>query len=126
MKRNQSPHGAILVGLAIVMTLLTCVVAHADHVVHTFQLWGTMNPLEKLIFYQGWTNGFFVARGQSGLELANCLEKVNTDQAVAMIDKRYKDHPERWSRPITQQMLRALTAEGGPCEGKNPLPPDSE
>jgi hypothetical protein len=93
--------------------------------VHKFQLWGTMKPLEKLIFYQGWTNGFFAARGQIGLELATCLDKVDSDQAIAMIDKRYKDHPEKWSHPITQQLLEALTVKGGPCEGENPLPPDS-
>jgi len=42
-----------------------------------------------------------------------------------VIDKRYKDHPEKWSHPITQQLLEALTVKGGPCEGENPLPPDS-
>jgi len=129
MKNSQTTAGAFLGTLAIVgtlVTLLTVAPLCADPVVHKFQLWGTMNPLEKLIFYQGWTNGFLVARGQSGVELATCLDKITGDQAVAMIDKRYKDHPERWSRPITQQMLEALTAEGGPCEGKNPLPADSK
>jgi hypothetical protein len=29
------------------------------------------------------------------------------------------------SYPLTQQMLEALTVGGGPCEGKNPLPADS-
>jgi hypothetical protein len=109
----------------ILATLLICSSANAEAVVHKFQLWGTMKPLEKLTFYQGWTNGFFAARGQIGLELATCLDKVDSDQAIAMIDKRYKDHPEKWSHPITQQLLEALTVKGGPCEGENPLPPDS-
>lgn len=113
---KSAPGCPILVRLTILgtlVTLLACASLYADPVVHKFQLWGTMNPLEKLIFYQGWTNGFLVARGQSGVELATCLDKITGDQAIAMIDKRYKDHPERWSRPITQQMLQALTAEGG-------------
>jgi hypothetical protein len=113
-------------GLAVFITfvvLLTCAPLQADPVVHKFQIWGTMkNPLEKLIFYQGWTNGFLVARGPGGLELANCLDSdLSIDQAIAMIDKQYKEHPENWSRPITDQILHALTVEG-PCEGKNPLP----
>ena len=128
MKNDQVSGWALFIRLTIIgalATLLSCVSLHADPVVHKFQLWGTMNPLEKLIFYQGWTNGFLVARGESGVELASCLDEITGEQAIAMIDKRYKDHPERWSHPITQQMLEALTAEGGPCEGKNPLPADS-
>jgi hypothetical protein len=121
MKNNQAPGGGLFVRSAILgtlVTLLACVSLHADPVVHKFQLWGTINPLEKLIFYQGWTNGFLVARGPSGVELATCLDKISGDQAIAMIDKRYKDHPERWSRPITQQMLEALTPRAGLVKGK--------
>lgn len=102
--------------------LLLCTFANANSVVHGFRLWGTLDdPVQKLIFYQGWTNGFFAARGRSGVKLADCLEDVSAEQAIAMIDRRYKDHPEKWSRPLTEQMLEALTAAGGPCEGKNPL-----
>jgi hypothetical protein len=38
-----------------------------------------------------------------------------------MIDKRFKDHPEKWSNPLTQQFLEALTVPGSACEGKNPF-----
>ena len=116
----------ILLGSAVFVTLLVCVPLQADHVLQPFRYWATMNKLDKLNFYIGWANGFFVARGQRGLEFANCLEALDSEQALAMIDKRYKDHPEKWSNPITQQILEALTVRGGPCEGKNPLPPDSE
>jgi hypothetical protein len=45
--------------LAVLAALLTCAPLEADYVVHKFQLWGMMkNPLEKLRFYEGWTNGF--------------------------------------------------------------------
>lgn len=120
MKRNRNGMGI----LVVLMALLACASAQADPLVHKFQLWGAMkNSEEKLIFYQGWTNGFLVARGPSGLELANCLDtNLSVEQAIAMIDKQYKGHPENWSRPITEQILQALTASGGPCEGKNPLP----
>jgi hypothetical protein len=102
------------------VTLLAVVSAQASGVIQRFQYWGTVNQLEKLILYNGWTNGFFAARGSRGLELADCLETVTSEQAIAMIDKRHKDHPEKWSHPITQQVLEVLTVEGGPCAGKIP------
>ncbi len=39
-------------------------------------------------------------------------------QAVAIIDKYYKDHPELWEQPLPEMLLKALTAPGSPCEGK--------
>ena len=107
-------------GIGLVI-LLMCELLNADPVVHKFQLWGEGTQRDKVSLYWGWTNGFFQARGAPGLELATCLERLTTDQAVAMIDRRYKDHPERWSRPFGEQILEALTVAGGPCEGKNPL-----
>jgi hypothetical protein len=49
------------------------------------------------------------------------LSGGRSEQATAMIDKRKNDHPEKSCRPLTEQMLEALTSGGGPCEGKNPL-----
>lgn len=105
----------------VLLVLLICTSVNADPVIHKFEFWGKITPLEKLAFYWGWTNGFLPARGPRGLELANCLNEVSPHQAIAMIDKEYKDHPERWANPIGQQVLETLTAEGGPCPGKNPL-----
>lgn len=129
MKNYQASRGATLVALAFLVTLVVlpaCKSLGADPVLHKFQLWGTMDRVDKLNFYLGWTNGFLAARGQRGLDLANCLETLDNEQAIAMIDKQYKEHPERWSRPIGDQILQALTIEGGPCEGKNPLQTDSK
>jgi hypothetical protein len=42
------------------------------------------------------------------------------DQAVAMIDKYYDDHPERWSNDLGDGIVQALTVAGGPCSGKAP------
>ena len=96
---------------------------HANPVVHKFELWGIVGVTEsdKLNLYLGWTNGFLLARGPRGAELAHCLESMTSEQAIAMIDKRYKDHPELWSKPFGEQILDALTVDGGPCQGKNPL-----
>jgi hypothetical protein len=94
----------------------------ADPVAHKFRLWGDLHPKltqgEKMILYWGWTNGFFQGRGPQGLKFANCLETIATDQAIAMIDKQYKDHPEKWSDFLGEQIIEALTVAGGPCEGK--------
>jgi hypothetical protein len=51
----------------------------------------------------------------------DCLETLTYDQAIAMIDKRFKDHPEKWSSLITPEILEALTVPGSACEGKNPF-----
>jgi hypothetical protein len=68
-----------------------------------------MNPVDKFNFYLGFTNGYFALRGQKGLELAACLENMGSTQAIAMIDKRYKDHPEKWSSAIGMEVLTGLT-----------------
>lgn len=43
-------------------------------------------------------------------------------QAVAMIDKYFDAHPERWGATLTEGIMEALTVPGSTCEGKNPLP----
>jgi|SRR5579862_3174045 len=105
----------------VFLVILFTVSVNADPVLHKFEYWGKITPLEKLAFYWGWTNGFLVARGPRAVELANCLSDLSPDQSIAIIDKQYKEHPEKWSNPIGQQMLEALTTKGGACEGKNPL-----
>jgi hypothetical protein len=91
----------------------------ADPVVHKFSLWDIGDKTRKQQLYWGWTNGFLQGRGDGADELDTCLSKMSIEQAVAMIDKYYKDHPERWSRAFGDEVLEALTVDGGPCEGKN-------
>jgi len=43
---------------------------------------------------------------------------MSYEQAIAMIDKYYKDHPEEWSQPAGMEMYIALTIETGPCPYK--------
>jgi hypothetical protein len=99
----------------------------ANALVHKFEAWGLMDQVRKTFFYQGWTNGFFIAKthGFNDKEmrerenLENCLGAIDTMQAVAMIDKYYKEHPEKWSNPVGLEILQALTTSA-PCVGKNP------
>jgi hypothetical protein len=101
--------------------LLICSFLSAYPIIHKFEFWGKGTELNKMDIYVGWSNGFLMARGPRGLELADCLTGMSIDQAIAMIDKRYKDHPELWSHPLGEQILGAVTADGGPCDGKDPL-----
>jgi hypothetical protein len=106
------------------LLLLTCANVSADPVVHKFEYWGSLKSGEKVIFYGGWTNGFFAARGAQGeafSAFAICLSDMSYEQATAMIDKYYKDHPEHWNGAIGAAIVEALTVAGAPCEGKNPL-----
>jgi hypothetical protein len=45
-------------------------------------------------------------------------DNIDYNQAIAMIDKYYKDHPERWARDFGRELLNALTIVGGPCVGE--------
>jgi hypothetical protein len=54
------------------------------------------------------------------IEFAGCLESMEYAQAVALIDKYYKDHPELWQQPLAEMLAKALTAAGTACEGKRP------
>jgi hypothetical protein len=105
--------------VVVFFVLLAVSSLNADPVLHKFQLWGMSTKDQKLSLYWGWTNGFLQGRGAGAVDLANCLETMTTDQAMAMVDKHYKDHPERWSRPLGAEILIAVTVDGGPCAGKN-------
>jgi hypothetical protein len=91
---------------------------NADPVVHKFEIWGRIPQETKGFTYLGWTNGFFLAKDAHAFQFAQCLEGMSPTQAVAMIDKYYKDHPEKWSDIFGTQILQALLVVGGPCEGK--------
>jgi hypothetical protein len=51
------------------------------------------------------------------LALGRCLEKLNFQQILAMIDKRYANHREGFRNPISTEMIEAVTVTGSPCEG---------
>jgi hypothetical protein len=108
-----------LVICAAVFLMAFCV-GGAAPVVHKFELWTAVtegDAVKRSLLLTGWTNGFIQARGAEGLRLAACLETMSYDQMVAMVDKYYKDHPERWSRPFGEEVLNALTVNGSRCEG---------
>jgi hypothetical protein len=95
--------------------------------VHTFRVWGMSSETqkrpydEKLAMYVGWSNGYFSGRGAQAFPLRACIEdNVPYSQAIAMIDKYYDNHPEKWSSDLSIAIVDALTATGGPCSGKAP------
>jgi hypothetical protein len=104
----------------LVLFILAAALVSADPVVHQLEVWGTFYHLNKIVFYIGWTNGYFAGKGEPSRDLAFCLNSMSMEQAVAMIDKYYKDNPARWSELISFEIPKALTVVGGPCEGKNP------
>ena len=62
--------------------------------------------------------------GPGTVALGRCLEKLNFQQILAMIDKRYANHREVFKNPMSTEMIEAVTVTGSPCEGitasKNP------
>jgi hypothetical protein len=104
----------------ILLSLIVCLAVSGSPTLHKCQFWGEASRVEKLHLFIGWTNGYLPGKGQKGLAFASCLEKIDYTQSVAMIDKQYRDHPEKWSQPLGLQFLEALTVEGSPCEGTKP------
>jgi hypothetical protein len=102
--------------------------ANADPVLQTFGVWPANHTYEeKASLYHGWTNGYLAGLRQYGnekqlksaMKFGECLEKLSYRQAVDMIDKYYKEHPETWAQPLPDMLLKALTVSG-PCQGKEP------
>jgi hypothetical protein len=94
-----------------------------ESLLHTFKLWNLMEtPVERLDLYIGFTNGFFTGpRSPKFLVLMNCVEKnIPATQAIAMIDKYYKENPQRWGMPLGQEIVAALIVKDGPCPGRDP------
>jgi len=86
--------------------------------IEKFDVWGTLPPDSKLAFYSGWANGLFTTTKDPGtLALRRCLEKLNFQQILAMIDKRYANHREGFKNPISTEMIEVVTVTGSPCEG---------
>ena len=115
---------AFTIALAI---LTTTMLADAATAVHAFRVWGMESDTqkrtydEKLAMYIGWSNGYFSGRGAQAFPLRSCVEdNIPYIQAVAMIDKYYDDHPEKWSNDLGDGIVQALTVAGGPCSGKAP------
>jgi hypothetical protein len=90
----------------------------------TFAMWGSApTDAERFFLYVGFTNGFFSAPStdKGKTDFGDCIMKnIPTKQAVAMINKYYKDNPQRWSTPLTLAIIEALTVKDGPCPNINP------
>ena len=119
---------------AIVLCCFCAVGVSAQHIprTHKFQLWASLDKNDKENFFLGFTNGL-LASGVTVLEcngdqparrpMYECLlfsKDLELDQAIAMIDKYYKENPEKWGDPIGIAIIDALTVNGGPCAAPVP------
>src|ERR1017187_2332512 len=92
--------------LAVVLACNVGVSADLDPVVHKFSLWGISSATSKLDLYMGFTNGLVSGAGAPlrsddtpARQLLLCLLgqiRPSTSQAIAMIDKYYRENPEKW------------------------------
>jgi len=74
---------------------------------------------EKIIFYSGWASGLFTTTKDPGtLALGSCLEeKLNWELVLPMLDKWHAEHREDWKKPMSTEIIKAVTAVGNPCAG---------
>jgi hypothetical protein len=69
-----------------------------ESLIHPFKVWSLLeSSVEKLDMYMGFTSGFFAGpRPPKFIAFHNCIEKnIPSSQAIAMIDKYYKENPQR-------------------------------
>lgn len=94
---------------------------HRKPTITQFSGWGSLTDgTQKLEFFVEFAKNFFATRPDATL-LRECGQKNLTDeQAVAMIDKLFKEHPEMWSLSFADGMISALTVRDGPCAGSAP------
>ncbi len=96
--------------------------------IHKFSLWGSLQTEnDKVNFFTGFTNGLLVLPCNGNppprRELYECVlfsKELDLYQAISMIDKYYKENPEKWGTPIGIAIMDALTVSGGPCAGTAP------
>ncbi len=115
--------GTILSALIALVCLSSFAHEQNEPIIHSFKAWGLLqDSLEKLDMYMGFTNGFFAGpRSPHFIALADCIEQhIPSDQAIAMIDKYYKENPQRWGMPLGQEIVAALIVKDGPCPGIDP------
>lgn len=105
--------------LMLIASILSGAPENGMVVLHKFDIWASIRtdrkntPDEKAALYIGWLNG--VAGNEAAAPLISCIGGIPIPQAVAMIDKFYNDHPEKWSVYLIQGIIEALTVPGGPC-----------
>ena len=100
----------------LIFSACTCLAADNTPYIHEFSVWGTLPTLsDKTRFLVGVTNGYFLHRPEAKVFYGCLSDNVGYEQAVAMVDKYYKDHPEKWNAVAGEQVIAALTVEGGPC-----------
>jgi hypothetical protein len=106
-----------IISLVLLGSGATTARAASDPFVHRLRVWGGLSTqIEKVDFVIAFTNGLFYGNPEETAHLRTCMnDNMTYEQAVAMIDKYYADHPERWNQPLAQEVVIALTVQGGPC-----------
>jgi hypothetical protein len=117
---------ALVSALALVFSITAD--SASDPVIHKLELWGKFDEMRKFDFYIGFTNGLVSGAGAPlrsddtpARQLLSCFldtTRPSTQQAIAMMDKYYRENPEKWSMPIGQAIIDALLVKGGPCASK--------
>jgi hypothetical protein len=114
---------AALLGFTLVTTAIPQQpVPPKNPTLHTFKYWGLFETqTQKRIFLNRFTNGLFKApRSDAFFTLRECVEQTDMEQIIAMIDKYYKDNPEKWNLAVGAGIISAITVTGGPCSGMSP------
>jgi hypothetical protein len=102
---------------------------HGTSKIQRFSLWKTFDGTQKLLFLSGFLDGLITGVGlkecsdRSKEPMLDCLlagEDLTLEQAVAMVDKYFKENPQRWDVPIGDAILEALTVKDGPCREAGP------
>jgi len=121
--------------ICVVLAFLLCCVGEAlaqgspslsdTSKIQHFILWKTLDNPQKLTFLSGFTNGLLTGLGvkscsdKSQEPVVECVlasKELTWDQAAAMVDKYFKDNPEKWNMPIGDAIFQALTVKSGPCQ----------
>src|SRR5262245_36539621 len=72
-----------------------------ESVIQKFEIWGQLDEPEKGYFLMGYFNGLFEVRLADQFRplrpFVECVESMSISQRSALIDKYYKNNPEKWS-----------------------------
>jgi hypothetical protein len=77
--------------------------------IETLDIWGSLKPDSKLLFYSGWANGLFTTTKDPG---TLALGSNPGDNGQTVCGPREGLH-----NPISTEMIEAVTVAGSPCEG---------
>lgn len=110
--------------IAAVALAAACAVPVESQALNVFTGYGdthvyrTLNAESRLAYVTGVIDGFYAAPLMANADvpktkrLSDCLigNKVNNQQAMAIVDKYLENDPTTWSMPLNMNVLNALNA----------------